>query len=247
MPFCIAPPAAPLLCFGFCWQSHPCHGEPVSGDGLFLEVARSGGQEYLLLLVDVMGHGTPAAAVVAHLGTMLLTDPRCWDLRPAGLLTLLNAWLAPVWDESGIYVTAQAFLLLRDGTVIGSNAAIPNPRQRTATPASVVWNLPGGTMLGPVTPQAWTEDMLTLALGEGLLAYTDGVSEAGTPQFGLALLDAFLVADTLGPGLVGRLIGALQQHAPIDWPGDDTTAFWLERTVPSDGAALNEELQFVVQ
>jgi hypothetical protein len=55
------------------------------------------------------------------------------------------------------------------------------------------------------------------------------VSEAGTPQFGGALLGAFLLADPLGPGLVDRLFAALHQHVGPRWPADDTTAFWLER------------------
>lgn len=84
-------------------------------------------------------------------------------------------------------------------------------------------------MLGPILPQVYAEDVLPLAPGDGLLAFTDGVSEAGNPQFGTALLDAFLTADPAGPGLVSRLFVRLQQHAATGWPTDDTTAFWLER------------------
>ena len=91
-------------------------------------------------------------------------------------------------------------------------------------------------MLGPVSPQTWTEASLALAGGEGLLGFTDGVSEAGNPQFGHTRLDAFLAADPLGLGLVGRLFAALQLHVGPGWPADDATAFWLERT-PSPAAS----------
>jgi hypothetical protein len=234
MPFSSPPAAAPLPGCAFHWQTRPCHGETVSGDDLFLETGRADEQEILLLLVDVMGHGPSAAAIVAHLRNVLLPDPHCWNLRPAGLLTLLNSWLAPVWNQESIFVAAQVVLVQVDGKLTGSNAAIPDPRQRTPAPGSVAWNLPGGTMLGPVTPQAYTEDVLYLAPGHGLLAFTDGVSEAGNPHFGTALLDAFLVADPLGPGLVGRLFAALHQHVQAGWPADDTTAYWLERPMAPD-------------
>jgi hypothetical protein len=233
MPFFSPPSAAPLLFCFFHWQAQPCHGETISGDDLLLETARADAGA-LLLLIDVMGHGQPAAAIVAHLRNTLLPDPRCWNLRPARLLTLLNSWLAPVWDEEGVFVAAQVVLVQPDGNLAGSNAAIPDPRQRTTIPGSVAWNLPGGTMLGPVTPQTYNEDLLYLAPGQGLLAFTDGVSEAGNPHFGTTLLDTFLVADPLGPGLVGRLFAALQQHVQAAWPADDTTAYWLERPTAPD-------------
>jgi hypothetical protein len=181
--------------------------------------------------------------IVDHLRGVLLPDPLCWKLGPAGLLTLLNIWLAPVWDESGIFVAAQALLLQADGTLLGSNAAIPAPRRRTVPPGSVAWNLPGGAMLGPVTPQTWTEDALALAAGEGLLAFTDGVSEAGNPQFGQAHLDAFLTGDPLGPGLVSRLFAAVATHVGPGWPADDATAFWLQTKTPSPAVPPHAENQ----
>jgi serine phosphatase RsbU (regulator of sigma subunit) len=233
-PHYLPPPTATLLSFAFHWQSQPCHGETVSGDGLFLEIGRIGDQEYLLLLVDVMGHGPPSAAIVDHLRNVLLPDPECWNLGPAQLLTLLNTWLGQVWDEQGLFVAAQAILVRADGTLVGSNGGIPDPRRRSGAAGSLVWNLRGGTMLGPILPQIYAEDMLSLAPGEGVLAFTDGVSEAGNPQFGNALLDAFLTTDALGPGLVARLFVALRQHMQSGWPADDTTAFWLERQVGAE-------------
>ena len=230
MPFVVAPAFASLLSFEFHWQSQPCHGETVSGDALFLETVRCDGQ-YQLLLIDVMHHGPSAAVIVDHLQNMLLPDPACWNLQPASLLTLLNTWLAPVWDQQQVFVTAQAILLQLDGRLVGSNAAIPDPRHRTTAPSVMTWALPGGTMLGPVMPQSWTEDVRAIGPGEGLLAFSDGVAEAGKPQFGLTRLDAFLTADPLGWGVISRLFTVLQAHVGTGWPADDTTAFWLERSL----------------
>jgi hypothetical protein len=223
------PPAVGLLCFEFHWQTRPCFGEVVSGDELFLEDGRADGQ-VLLLLVDVMGHGPDAAAIVAHLRGVLLPDPACENLGPGQLLTVLNSLLAPVWDEEGRFVAAQAFLLRAGGEIVGSTAGNPNPRQRTPGPVCTTWQMVGDSFLGFMGGTVYAEDVLHLQPGEGLLACTDGVTEAGAPEFGQALLDAFLLADPTGPGLVGRLFDALRSHVSAGWPADDSTAFWLERS-----------------
>jgi hypothetical protein len=228
MPFTSPPPAGRLLGFDFHWRECPCFGETASGDGLFLEVGRRDGQ-VLLLLVDVMGHGPAAAEVVADLRDLILPLPDCADLSPGQLLTLLNSLVAPFWHDRSTFVAAQAFLVAPTGDVVGSTAGIPAPLRRTAGPSCAPWDLSGGPLLGPVDGSVYAEDVLSLPPGDGLLACTDGVSEAGTPQFGAALLGAFLLADPLGPGLVDRLFTALHQPVGPQWPEDDTTTFWLER------------------
>jgi serine phosphatase RsbU (regulator of sigma subunit) len=228
MPFCSPPVAAGLLGFDFHWRECPCFGETVTGDGLFLEVGRKDGQS-LLLLVDVMGHGPAAAAVVAELRDLILPRPACADLSPGQLLTVLDRLLAPTWDARARFVAAQAFLVGPTGDLIGSAAGIPAPLHRSAGPTVTPWNLSGGTVLGPMFGSAYSEGALSLQPGDGLLACTDGVSEAGIPHFGNALLAAFLLADPSGVGLVDRLFAALQKHVGLQWPDDDTMAFWLER------------------
>jgi serine phosphatase RsbU (regulator of sigma subunit) len=181
MPFTSPPPTGRLLGFDFHWRECPCFGETVSGDGLFLEVSRADGQS-LLLLVDVMGHGAAAELVVTHLRDKLLTQPGCWGLSPGQLLTVLNNWLAPVWEEWSTFVAAQAFLPTPTSDLVGSTAGIPDPLRRTAGPSSAPWDISGGIFLGPVDGSIYAEDVLSLQPGEGLLACTDGVREAARQE-----------------------------------------------------------------
>jgi len=69
--------------------SEPCHGESVSGDGLFAEVGRRDGG-LMLLLVDVMGHGSRAAQTVSTIERNHLRHPSCQNRSPAELLSALE-------------------------------------------------------------------------------------------------------------------------------------------------------------
>src|SRR5687768_14038236 len=101
MPF--QPHTGPLVAPGL--EAHsvvvPCFGETASGDGLFVETGRDDGA-VLLLLVDVMGHGDEAAAVVAALGDHYLRLPACLNQTPASLLAALHSLLLPLWDAEGL-------------------------------------------------------------------------------------------------------------------------------------------------
>src|SRR5262249_54248154 len=155
------------------------------------EEGRSDGLR-LLLLLDAMGHGLPAATVIDDLYQHHLGDPACWNLPPAALLTLLHSWLAPRWDEHETFLAARAGLLGTRGDLVGSLGGQPEPRQRTTALACVLWALPPGGCLGFPFPQPFAEGRLALAPGEGLLAFTDGVVGAPHSTFGDSQLATFL-------------------------------------------------------
>jgi serine phosphatase RsbU (regulator of sigma subunit) len=80
------------------------------------------------------------------------------------------------------------------------------------------------------------EASASLPAGASLLAFTDGVTEAGmnssVPQFQRGALAAFLAGlpDGLPPAeILSRLGAALRAHVGADWPDDDTTAFCVRR------------------
>jgi serine phosphatase RsbU (regulator of sigma subunit) len=214
----------------------PCHGETVSGDGLFVEIGRQDGS-LLFLMVDVMGHGHAAAQTITLLEQQVLRDPRCADLQPASLLTILNELLQVEFTVTGRFVAALVLLAeWQHGTLIGGIASQPEPFVGQPGAVWQPWHLPSGPPLGIIIPATgYQEDAMTLAVGQQLLAFSDGVAEAGARkgiQFQHGSLQWFLANLPSGlPGdqLLVLLVQALQAHVPTGWPEDDTTILCVGR------------------
>ncbi len=214
----------------------PQHGESVSGDGLFVETGRQDGG-VMLLLVDVMGHGAAAAAMVATLWNRYLSNPDCQDLRPAELLTKLHGWLEPEWNATQQFVAALALLVNgTGGTADGANAGLPEPQLGQPGGAWQTWQLPPGPFLGiPLFAPSFQEGRVPLQPDQHLVAFTDGVSEAGRGKSSLFQgrpLQAFLAgqpAGTTPQQVVDELLQALQGHVGAGWPEDDTTIVCVRR------------------
>jgi hypothetical protein len=93
MPFSQFPPDVVLPGFDLASETHPFLGETVNGDAVFVETGRADGA-YLLLLVDVSGHGpqtAPTMDAIRH----ALVDPRRQNCAPADLLESLNDEFVP--------------------------------------------------------------------------------------------------------------------------------------------------------
>jgi serine phosphatase RsbU (regulator of sigma subunit) len=233
MPFWMfdAPPAVPA--FDYFPALFLCRGEAVGGDAVFLSCGRADGG-LLLLLIDVTGHGQAAADIVAEV-RLLLQDPICDNRRPADLLQLLNGMLQHTFAATGRFVAALAVLFDDNGNLTASNAGQPVPWLGQPGAAWQEWAVPGGTFLGVAQPdEAYPEGAAALGVGQHLLAFTDGVTEAGisTGQLYQGQFPGFLQAlpGGLAAGqVVVRLLQALQIHAGAAWPEDDTMVVCLQR------------------
>ncbi len=218
------------------WANQPHRGEAVSGDDLFEEVGRTDARQ-LLLLIDVMGHGPAAAQIVHLLGSHLLQDAQCQNLTPADLLTTLHGMLEPAFATSGEFVAALALLADgRTGTILGGAAALPEPWLE-GVGGWQPWSCAVGPPLGLPFPEiTYQHNALTLAPGQRLLAFTDGVIEAGAglgSQYQHGRLQAFLARltpDQAPDRIVALLLADLQDHAGPLWPQDDTSILCLRYT-----------------
>lgn len=218
-------------------ESYPFHGCAVNGDGLFVETRRQDGG-VMLLLIDVQGHGDLAAQVVTFLRDRLLPEPVCENLRPEALLTTLNELLLDVIAmgvTGGRFAATVALLLDRSGTLTASNAGQPLPW--IGVPGSLwqSWPLPPGTLLGILSPGGYSEVSTSLTTGQQLLAFSDGIAEAGAKQgnqFQHGPWQAFvngLPFGTRPQDVVERLLLAARGHVGAGWPDDDTTVLCLSR------------------
>jgi len=130
---------------------------------------------------DVSDKGVPAALFMA-MTKMLLKGLAAPGLDPADLLAKVNAGLIEE-NENLMFVTLMCGVIdLRTGKMLLTNAG-HNPPLIARADGSVEWlKLPAGMVLG-VDPDAhYTTAEASLAPGEMIVAYTDGVTEAMNPE-----------------------------------------------------------------
>ena len=232
-PTCIHP-AATLT-----WRQQPYLGETVCGDALFVETDRKDGALQILLL-DVSGHGPPAALTADFVGASLRQSV-FENHGPAELLTLLHGRLQPQWTATRRHVEAVAVHVdASAGSLSGCRAGGLRDLWlgRPGGGAWLVHAVEGHMFLGMPHDFPYAENHRPLPDGPWLLAVTDGVTEAGKPSplFGPSL-PAFLAAlpSTLLPAdLLDRLWRSVQRHVGAAWPDDDVTALVLHRDQKND-------------
>jgi sigma-B regulation protein RsbU (phosphoserine phosphatase) len=126
---------------------------------------------------DVAGKGVPASLFMAVTMTLFKAYTRP-DRSPVEIVAKVNDKLA-LGNETGLFVTAFcAALDLRTGRLDYANAGHNLPV--VVRPGGTADFLPrcGGLVLGAVPDFPYKSGTLTLAPGETLLVYTDGVTEA---------------------------------------------------------------------
>ena len=135
----------------------------------------------VFVVADVSGKGVPAAMLMAVTRT-ILRDLVTTECGPGEALTRANRLLMDNNPESMFVTVALARYDPRTGQLRLANAGHPPPivlaRDGTCRPVGTST----GTVLGVVEDQRVGEITATLAPGERLVLYTDGVSEAKAPD-----------------------------------------------------------------
>jgi sigma-B regulation protein RsbU (phosphoserine phosphatase) len=202
----------------------------VGGD--LFEVLRLSDDRVLLALADVCGKGIPAALFMAVTATLLRTLARqC--AGPGEILRRLNDELA-AQNPRGMFVT-MVCLDVRGGKVTCANAGHEPPLLvgRAGPPRPVFPS--SGTVLGLFPGQEYGSETLDLGPGEGIVLYTDGVTEAADATgalFGPERLQACLAAEAAPSAAetVTRVLGAVRAFAGGAPQSDDITILALRRS-----------------
>ncbi len=206
----------------------------VSGDFYDLRVLPSG--TAVAVIGDVSGRGPQAAATTAALR---------WAVRGVlgivpGPAEALRQVAGAVHDTLGDRFATVAAVQLPAGederSVTLSLAGHPRPVLVPADGASRFVGVPG-MLLGPFDDPDLHEDRLDLAVGEHLVLYTDGVTEATSTTRDLFGDDRLLSAlDELRGGgptsaddVADAVLSAVARHVG-DGPTDDLTLMVLRRT-----------------
>jgi sigma-B regulation protein RsbU (phosphoserine phosphatase) len=204
----------------------------VGGD--LFEVLRVGDDRLVVAVGDVCGKGIPASLFMAVTVTLLRILARQLA-TPQEILTRLNDELA-AQNPRGMFVTMACVVFdLRSGQVTCANGGHNSPLlMGPAAPPRLVFPA-SGPVLGLFPGGSYSDERMDLAIGETLLLYSDGVTEANDPQGQLfddaRLLECFAGnASTSAADTVARLLAAVRTFAAGAAQSDDITILAVRRS-----------------
>ncbi|MFL7807077.1 MAG: PP2C family protein-serine/threonine phosphatase, partial [Anaerolineae bacterium] len=208
------------------WQA----ARQVAGD--FYDLIELPGKRLGLIVADVADKGMPAALLMALTRT-LVRATAIEEASPAAVLARVNNLLVPD-AKRGMFVTAAYVVLdLESGKLIYANAGHCLPLLHST--GSQLRRLPkGGMALGVVAGLDFEEHSAQLAPGDRLVLYSDGVTEAMSPQgdlYGEGRLGQILESHTDGSAqsVLDAILASVHEFTHNAPPADDLTLLVLRR------------------
>lgn len=225
-------PPAPLVIGGMTIEGFNEPSSAVGGD--YFDFFELGDGKVCAIIADVTGHGLAAALIMANLQAAVRVSMG-HDTKLPELATRINQLICRNTGAEVFITAIVAVIDSQTGTVDLINAGHPGP-----------------LLLGN-TVRAWPDDDNSLPLGispdekyavqqiqmgngtEGLMLYTDGMSEAGAPQSPLLgvepVVDALAALSDRSTGSVIRLARHMvRKHLNGVPPGDDMTFLAVQFT-----------------
>ncbi|MBL9031961.1 MAG: serine/threonine-protein phosphatase [Phycisphaerae bacterium] len=186
-----------------------------------------------IVLIDVSGHGVPAALAVNRLhGELRRVFGARPDAGPGEVLAALNAYAFADLAPQGMYATAMC-VRIDPATRVARWAGAGHPPGLLLSPHGSLTRLPSGaTMLGVVEPERFDPDERSTGMGtgHGVVLFTDGAIEAADPSgTRLGLERVIQAARSAPPGArAGSVASAAASHRAGN-PEDDLLAVeaWL--------------------
>jgi serine phosphatase RsbU (regulator of sigma subunit) len=220
------------------WQLATCYQPAREVGGDFYDFIALDNGRLGIVLGDVTDKGIPAALVMATTRSMLRAVATQPAVTPGMALAQVNMLLCADLPP-GMFVTCfYSILDQATGRLHYANAGQDLPYVRQADGGvSELWAR--GMPLGLMTGMAYEEQELTLALGDELLFYSDGLVEAHSPQremFGFPRLMALLGDHASSAPAIEALLNALANFTGPDWEQeDDITLVVLQRLQHAEG------------
>ena len=219
----------------------------VGGD--LYDVFRLDDRRLCLVIGDVSGKGIPAALFMVMTLTLIRGIARLSG-RPDEILARVNDALAAD-NPSSMFVTLFCAVLETDsGRLVCASGGHPSPLLVGPDGAPRPALATEGTLVGVLPGVAYPSAELALAPGETLLAYTDGVTEARSPDGGLlgdARLRAFLDGRRTGAPreTVAHVLAAVRTFAGTAEQADDIAILAVRYGTPTvpDAGGLALELR----
>ncbi len=230
------------------WQFAPYYRPAREVGGDFYDFLPFANGRLGLVIGDVSGKGIPAALVMATVHTMLRTAVHEM-VSPGEVFMRVNELLAAE-IPAGMFVTC--FLALLDptsGQLRYANAGHDLPYRCHSEGASELWAT--GMPLGMLPGSRYEEHAVTLAPGESLLFYSDGLVEAHNSRgemFDTPRLKALLAEHADGASLLEVLLGELKRFTGEGWEQeDDVTLLTLHRNSSVSGMNGQQATQHLLR
>lgn len=204
----------------------------VAGD--YFDFLTLGEDRLLFAIADVSGKGAPAALLMANLQALLHLLCQAFDGDLAAATARINRVVCENTEPTAFITFFWGVLGTATGRLRYVNAGHHPPRlvraDGTVEPLS-----DGGLILGVLPDVRYEEGEVTLAPGDALALYTDGLTEAfdaDDEEYGEGRLDAALTRHRALPA--GALLAAVQADVAAWADGrpfaDDLTLLILKRT-----------------
>jgi phosphoserine phosphatase RsbU/P len=240
----LLPQSAPKIeGYHFAWQFIP--SQYVAGD--IFNIQRLDEDQVGLYVIDVSGHGVPAAMLSVTLSRVLVPTPGQGSLvkrwlpgpphyevsSPSQVVSGLNERF-PMEAQNNLYHTIlYALLNTRHRTLTLTRAGHPNPIRTRAGQEGEILVTPGGLPAGMLPEAEYPETEIPLEPGDRIFFYSDGLNESldeHGEMFGFERLAATL-ADNHGLPLdeaVKATLATIRSVAGDEGIDDDLTLLAIE-------------------
>ncbi len=168
--------------------------DTVGGDFYDLFPVAGEPSSWLVVMGDVTGTG-PAAAAITAVARYAARTASLYEREPSAVLARLNDVLVQDGERRRVCTAVCVLVEARPGAATITVACAGHPPPLRVDAAGVTEPVgTAGTLLGAFPDGSWTDTTLTLATGETLLLYTDGVTDTRGPEgrFGGRRLRAFV-------------------------------------------------------
>ncbi len=220
----------------------------IGGDYLYAHTHRphggAEGEVVSVVLLDVTGHGIPAALTVNRLhGEIDLRFAEQPDIGPGELLRLLNRYVDLTLSRHSIFATAVCFQIdSASGKLTYASGGHP-PAFIRGIDGTLRDLDPTSFVLGACSDRDFDpgERVVDFYEGDSLIAYTDGAIEARSIHGAMLRIEGLrkILAAPLPPGIPGgglgiwaeRVLGEVSHHRGGMPPEDDTLAIEIYRAI----------------
>ena len=189
----------------------------------------------VLTIADVSGKGVPASLFMA-VSKAVIKNRTLTGGTPSQILYDVNNRLTE-GNDSMMFVTVwHAILTISTGELICANGGHEYPGLRSGDKAFELIKTEHGPVLGIMEGSEYTDERYTLAPGDALFVYTDGVPEANNAEgemFGEERLEAVLAQIGKGdtPETIAKAVRKAVDDFACDTPQyDDVTMLCLVMT-----------------